>query len=134
MVEATANVDALPIETRRIAQRRKSASFFVAIGLAFFAVAVLGFGPHIRAFIRGTFPIAAIAHVHGALMTTWLLVFIVQAVLAARRRLDLHRKLGRVAAWLGAVVWISVVGLTVRGYLDTRYPLSENIFYSLPQL
>jgi hypothetical protein len=108
--------------------------FFVSMGAAFFVVAAMGFGPHLRAFVAGTFPISAVAHIHGALMTSWLLTFMLQGWLAATHRLDLHRRLGPVGLWLGVVVWISFIALTIRGYAKTKYPLDENIFYSLPQL
>ena len=97
------------------------------------AVAALGFGPHVLAFVAGTFPISAVAHFHGALMVSWLLLLVTQSVLAARGRIDLHRKVGDMAKWLGAAIWISIVAMTIRGFMDHRYPLNENIYYSLPQ-
>jgi hypothetical protein len=113
---------------------RRARYFFVVLGIVFIVVAALGFGPHLLAFAAGKFPISPIAHIHGALMTAWLLTFVAQSVLAAKGRIDLHRKLGACAVWLGAVIWISIVSLTVRDYMNHKYPLNENIFYSLPQL
>lgn len=108
--------------------------FFVSSAVTFLIVAALGFGPHLLAFAAGKFPIAAVAHVHGALMVSWLLTLVTQSTLAARGRIDLHRKVGGFAKWLGVAIWISIVGLTIRGILDSRYPTNENIYYSLPQL
>jgi len=116
--------------TRRWSERY----FFVVLGVIFIIVAALGFGPHLVAFAAGTFPISAIAHVHGALMVSWLLIFLTQSALASRRRMDVHRKLGMFAAVLAVVIWMSFVALTIRDYRNTKYPLDENIFYSLPQL
>ena len=123
-----------PIEpSRRRNRRGVERYFFVAFSLAFLAVATLGFGPHVLAFVAGTFPIAAVAHFHGALMVSWLLLLVTQSVLATRGRMDLHRRVGGMAKWLGAAIWLSIVGLTIRGFMDHRYPLNENIYYSLPQ-
>jgi hypothetical protein len=108
--------------------------YFVSLGVVFFIVAAMGFGPHLRAFVAGTFRISAVAHIHGALMTSWLLTFLLQARFAATRRMDLHRRLGRIGLWLGVVIWVSFVALTIRGYVTEPYPLDENFFYSLPQL
>jgi hypothetical protein len=108
--------------------------FFRSLAAAFFVVAALGFGPHLRAFVAGTFKISPVAHIHGALMTSWLFTFLLQAWFAATRRMDLHRRLGRIGLWLGVVIWLSFVALTIRGYVTEPYPLDENLFYSLPQL
>lgn len=39
-------------------------------------------------------PILGLVHVHGIVMTLWFLVFLVQVVLVASRRTDIHRKVG----------------------------------------
>lgn len=120
--------------TRPSGLSRPQRLFFIVFGVAFFIVAALGFGPHLRAFVAGTFPISPVAHVHGALMTSWLLTFCGQAWFAATGRMDLHRRIGAAAMWLGVAIWMSFVALTVRGFLETPYPVHENIYYSLPQL
>jgi hypothetical protein len=43
-------------------------------------------------------------HVHGAAFTTWITLFVVQTVLIACRRTDVHRRLGWVAAGLAALM------------------------------
>lgn len=48
--------------------------------------------------------------VHGATATAWLLLFLVQAILAATRRTAWHRRLGVVGPFL-------VIGIVVSGYL-----------------
>jgi hypothetical protein len=126
--------NAFPPRTRSPSVPSPRRLFFVSLGAVFFVVAAMGFGPHLRAFVAGTFRISAVAHIHGVLMTTWLLTFLLQAWFAATRRMDLHRRLGPIGLRLGVVVWISFVALTIRGYVTEPYPLDENIFYSLPQL
>lgn len=50
-------------------------------------------------------------HVHGLLMTAWIVLFAVQARLVATRRVAVHRKLGVVGAVL--IVLIPIVGVVV---------------------
>lgn len=114
--------------------RRPTRFFFTALGLAFILIATLGFAPHMLAFFGGTFKIPPIAHVHGAIMSSWLLMFVLQARFAALGRMDLHRRVGGAAIWLGVVVWFVLIGITLRDYFAQPYPMNENIFYSLPQL
>jgi len=74
---------------------------------------VIGFGPtyYLRFFTGGPTatisgrPFTLLAHVHAALFTAWVLLFITQTVLVAQRRVRLHRQLG-VA---GAVLALSMV-------------------------
>lgn len=58
---------------------------------------------YLRAWI-GTRPISAMVHVHGLVMTAWVSLFLTQTLLVARRRTDLHRKLGVAGAILAAVL------------------------------
>ena len=113
---------------------RNKRKFFTGLGLSFIAIAALGFGPHIRAFLGGSLAIPAFAHVHGAIMASWLLVFVFQALFARRGQMNFHRRLGSVALWLGVVVWLSLIAITLRDFSTQPYPLNENIYYSLPQL
>src|SRR4051794_25381451 len=135
MASAEKQLEAIPAPSLRQGHRvQRSRFFFIAMGFGLLVVAAFGFGPHLRQFFAGTRPISAVAHVHGVLMTSWLLTFIAQATFAAKRRMDLHRKIGSVAIVLGTVIWLSLIGMTIRGYATEPYPLAENIFYSLPQL
>jgi hypothetical protein len=83
---------------------------FTAI-LALFIV--LGF---VQFAMRGLVDVRAAApltHLHGAFMVSWLGIAVLQNVLVERSQVQLHRKLGRVAALL--VAGIAVLGVTV-GY------------------
>lgn len=81
----------------------------VALGLTVFAgfastyyLRLLAGGP--RATLSGG-PFTALVHVHGALFTAWVLLFIVQTALVASHRVALHRRLGVAGAVLaGAMV------------------------------
>jgi hypothetical protein len=80
----------------------------IALGLTVFA----GFSStyYLRFFAGGpeaTFtggPFSALVHVHGALFTAWVLLFIVQTALVARRRVAVHRRLGVAGAALAAAM------------------------------
>jgi hypothetical protein len=55
-------------------------------------------------------PLSLLQHVHGAVMTGWFALFIVQAQLIASRRLSLHRTLGLLGAgWAGLVLVVGTI-------------------------
>ena len=108
--------------------------FFVALSIVFVAVAALGFGPNQIDHIAGKLPISAVGQSHGVLMVAWLLTFVTQAVLAAKGRMDLHRRLGTYGIGLGVAVWLSVVALTIRGLTDAELPLEKRIDQSVATL
>ncbi len=56
-------------------------------------------------------PLSGLLHVHGFVMTLWFFVFLAQVGLVARKRADLHRRLGWIAVGLAPVV--VVLGLLV---------------------
>ncbi len=88
--------------------------FFVLIALFGIVIASIVFVPQILKFAAGTFPIAWVLNVHGALMTAWLALFLAQALLASTGRLALHRKLGTFGIVLGFPVWASMVLVEMR--------------------
>ena len=129
-------IDLPPVALPSAPSRRSPTlrSFFIALGLAFVVVAIVGFGPLQLDHLNGKLAISVIGQLHGVLMVAWLLTFIAQAVLVANRRIDLHRRIGAFGIGLGAAVWLSVAGLTVRALTDAAVPLSKRIDSSLPQL
>src|SRR5690242_16690147 len=60
-----------------------------------------------------------IVHVHGIVMTAWVVLFIVQVTLVARRRTKLHQQLGIAGAFLAALVF--VVGILTGIYGAARF-------------
>ena len=83
----------------------------VALGLTVFA----GFAPtyYLRFFAGGPNrtmsgrPFTALVHVHGALFTAWVLLFIVQTAFVASRRVAVHRRLGVGVAVLAAAMVVA---------------------------
>ena len=79
----------------------------MAIGVA--AIVFAGFAR--TYFLRPLFfraPLPLLLHVHGAVITSWILLFFTQTCLIAAHRVDWHRRLGIVGAAL-AVVLVGVV-------------------------
>ena len=52
-------------------------------------------------------PFTALVHIHGALFTAWVLLFIVQTALVASRRVAVHRRLGVAGAVLAAAMAVA---------------------------
>ena len=88
-----------------------------ALGLTVFA----GFAPtyYLRFFSGGPnatlsgAPFTALVHVHGALFTAWVLLFIVQTALVASRRVAVHRRLGVAGAVLAASMVVAGILVAV---------------------
>jgi hypothetical protein len=53
---------------------------------------------YLRSVFDGPAVPTPLVHLHGAVFTAWILVFVAQTSLVAARRTDLHRRLGVVAA------------------------------------
>lgn len=81
-------------------------SVFLSATLVVVALVVIGFGPtyFYRPFIRRQDSLTVLVHVHGALMTAWLALFVVQVGLAASGRVALHRRLGQAGFTLLALI------------------------------
>jgi hypothetical protein len=87
--------------------------FYLLISFALAALVLVGFAPtfYLRfLFDRPPLP-TLLLHVHGAVFTIWLGLFITQVSLVAAHRVDLHRKLG-IASAIFAIVVVVVGVLT----------------------
>jgi hypothetical protein len=58
-------------------------------------------------------PFTALVHVHGALFTAWVLLFIVQTALVASRRVATHRRLGIAGAGLAAAMVVAGTSVAI---------------------
>jgi len=87
--------------------------FFTGMALASVLTLVVGFAP--TYFVRSSTlpPLSPLYHLHGAVFTSWIVLFFVQTVLVARRRTDIHRRLGVAGAVLAFVVFITGVTVSV---------------------
>lgn len=79
--------------------------FFLCAALLLALLAVIGFSRtyYLKA-LFSTPALSALLHIHAVIMSAWLSLLIVQAVLIANRRLRLHRRLGIAGAVLAALV------------------------------
>jgi hypothetical protein len=83
--------------------------YYVAVAIGVAAIVFAGFAR--TYFLRPLFfraPLPLLLHVHGAVMTSWILLFFTQTCLIAAHRVDWHRRLGIVGTAL-AVVLVGVV-------------------------
>ncbi len=95
------------------ATKRQSRFFLIAAALMTLVV-FLGFLPsfYLRSQFR-TEPLPIHLVIHGLIMTAWQLLFLTQTILVARRRTDLHRKLGFAGAGLAVAVVASGIHATL---------------------
>lgn len=79
-------------------------------------------------YLKGYFATPAlpslIVHVHGIIMTAWVLLFIVQVTLVARRQTKLHQRLGILGGVLAALVF--VVGILTALFAAARVTSDPN--------
>lgn len=85
--------------------------FFLKCAIAMAAIIVAGFSFQLW-MGRSTFASPIRVHVHAVLFMGWMTIFVLQNILVTVGRVDLHRKLGWVAA-----VWM--VAMVISGFLVT---------------
>ena len=84
--------------------------FYVGVSLLIVAIVLAGFAPSFLNMAVGP-PRPWFLHAHGAIYLGWLALLVYQAVLAARGKIALHRRVGKFGIAYGALVWI--VGVVV---------------------
>ncbi|CAN5530102.1 MAG: hypothetical protein ACR2M8_05685 [Pyrinomonadaceae bacterium] len=91
--------------------RRATRRFFIFVAVLFPLLVLLGFARtyYLRAFLDGPPVPTLLVHLHGLVMTAWIVLFATQVWLISSRRIRLHQKLGIAGVFLGIV--IIVVGL-----------------------
>jgi hypothetical protein len=109
---------------------RPAQYFFVAMSFLFLIISVVGFVPSYQAMYNGArrFPIHWFAHVHGALMSAWLLVFITQSLLAEKGNLKVHRQLGLFSVGLGVIIWITMWIASARALIGFNPQVGHFLF------
>ena len=80
----------------------------VALGLVFW-----GFAPtYYLKLLFGSPPLPVRLHIHGAIMSSWLVLFLAQAYLVSARRVALHRRLGLMGILIAILVVIAGTSTT----------------------
>jgi len=115
--------------------RRYDHYFFGSIAVLMLAAVILGFGPsyYFAGMVEAPLP-STIIHVHGAVFSCWMLLFIAQTSLASAGRVDLHKRLGIAGFVLVPVmlilgVWAATDSLARVSPIPGRDPLA---FYAIP--
>lgn len=109
------------LSTTGSANRRGVRAYLVS-ALILAGIMFAGFAKnyYLRTWI-GTRPISVMVHLHGLIMTAWIILFVAQTLLIANRRTDLHRKLGIAGTLLGSIV-VALGVYTVAASILRRHP------------
>lgn len=88
--------------------------YFVGISIAILGMVVAGFSRSyfFKGMILAPLP-SILIHVHGAVFSAWVLLFVVQTILVARRNIPLHRKLGYAGAVLAGLMVVLGISATI---------------------
>lgn len=86
--------------------------FYIGTALVALGITVVAFTPSIIDSTSRRAPLTPLVMLHAALFGAWLILYLVQALLAATQRLRLHRRLGTAAVMLA-------IAMLVVGYQST---------------
>jgi hypothetical protein len=115
-------VETLAVAERKVAARagvagrRRERLFYTGMAVAFVVTVFAGFARtyYLRPFFESK-PLVTLLRLHGLVFTTWILLFVVQTALVAKRRTDVHRRLGVAGAALaGLMILVGVTTALVR--------------------
>jgi hypothetical protein len=121
-------------------QRRFDRRLYLGASLIFFALVFWTFARtfYLQRFF-GTPPLSALLHIHGAVMSGWVLLLVLQTGLIAAHRVRWHRRLGVFGAvWaallviVGSFTTLHAAAREVRGHTD--FAASQVIITSLDLL
>ena len=135
---ATLHTEQLPA-LRRKGNLRYDNGFFVAMAVVSLVVIFIGFAR--TYYLAGVFKAPLpnlLVHIHGAVFSLWILLFIAQVSLVAIHRTDLHRRLGMSGFGLACLmVILGVLVATDRLARHAANPGTETVeevraFYAIP--
>jgi uncharacterized membrane protein YozB (DUF420 family) len=87
--------------------RDRDHRFFATMAVLAIVTVFVGFAPtYYLAPLFGSRPLRALVHLHGLLMTAWLVLFLVQVSLIATRRVAIHRRMGVAGATLAVAILV----------------------------
>jgi len=112
------------------------------MGIALALTAFIGFAPtyYLRSWfgapvtVSGSTSLTPLAHVHGAVFTGWVLLFIAQTSLVATHRVAVHRRLGIAGGVLAATMTIVGVATALRAAARGAAPpgVDPLVFLAIP--
>ena len=85
--------------------RAARSPFYVGVSLLVVVTVLVGFAPSFYAIAVDGRPRPWIMHLHAAIYLGWLALLVCQAVLAARGKIAMHRRIGTLGIYYAAVVW-----------------------------
>jgi len=100
-----------PRAARQREQRFVAAMTALAVALVFWGFA----RTYYLGAVTGAPALSTLVHVHGLVFSGWLALFVVQVTLVARKRTDLHRRVGRAGAVFAALMVVLGVATAVAG-------------------
>jgi|SRR5580698_2817375 hypothetical protein len=100
--------------------------FFVAMAALVILTVFAGFAPsfYLRSAFHPDHELSILLHIHGLIFSTWIILFLVQALLIARGSRRLHQRLGWLAAGVAVAMLMLVAGATVE-QMRRGSPLEE---------
>jgi hypothetical protein len=110
----------------------KDRRFFVIMAIASALMVFLGFGRtyYLKSYF-GTPQLAPLLHLHGAVFTLWVVLFVVQTLLIASNRPRVHRRLGYVAGTLAIAMVVLGTAVAFKARLLGHGALSPDTLFLL---
>jgi len=106
--------------------------FYISSAILISLVVFAGFArTYYLKFAFGTPSLPWLLHLHGIIMTAWVLLFLTQVTLVANHRVDLHRRLGVAGIFLAALIVTVGTAAAIRlarrdvlAHPNSNYPLA----------
>jgi hypothetical protein len=93
------------VAVARRATTRARSPFYVALAAFMVGIVLVGFWPsYFGPLLRGNVTRPLVIQLHGIIFVGWMALLVAQVLLAARGRVDLHRRVGRFGIVYGCVV------------------------------
>jgi hypothetical protein len=109
-----------------VATVRRRSWFYPAMGLAIAAIVVVGFARtyYLKAWLDPR-PLTLRLHLHGLILTGWIVLFLIQTGLIAANRLTAHRRLGVAGAAPAALAVITTYAAAFESAAHVRGGLAS---------
>jgi hypothetical protein len=109
-----------------VATVRRRSWFYPAMGLAIAAIVVVGFARtyYLKAWLDPR-PLTQRLHLHGLILTGWIVLFLIQTGLIAANRLTAHRRLGVAGAAPAALAVITTYAAAFESAAHVRGGLAS---------